>query len=388
MKRIHPSRRAALAARLRHSRGVSLVEIMVGLLIGLVVTLVVAEVLAFAEGQKRTTTSGTDAQTNGALALYTIQRDVQMGGYGLTTGAGGVGCAIKAQYQGQNFNLSLVGVEITDGASGQPDTIVTSMSDTDFSVPYRITENHPAAASNFFLQSALGIADGDLLVAVPPTCDANNWASVIQVTGFNAGGGGGNQGGGQGLNQINHNSGANGSDWNQAGQGIFPNAGYPAGSHMINLGRFEQRRYQINANRSLEFQGFDLLSRTTTTLELFPQIVQLQAMYGKDTDANGVVDTWNATAPASNAQWRQVTAVRIAVVARSQTYEKEPVTTTNPLWDVGTVGTVAGSATCGSSQCVSIDVGIGTGSTDRPERHYRYKVFDVIVPLRNIIWST
>lgn len=362
----------------------SLVEIMVGLLIGLVVTLVIAEVLAFAEGQKRTTTSGTDAQTSGALALYTLQRDVQMAGYGLTTGAGGVGCTIKAEYQGTPYNLSLVAVQITDGASGAPDSITTMASDSGFSLPYRITENHPAAASNFFLQSALGIADGDLLVAVPPTYDANNWCSVFQVTGFNAG----NQGGGQGQNQINHNSGTDGSDWNQPGQGIFPDAGYPAGSHAINLGRFVQRTYSINADRSLALTTFQLASRTSTTAELFPQIVQLQAMYGKDTNADGAIDTWNATAPTTNAQWLQVTAVRIAVVARSQTYEKEPVTTTNPMWDVGATGTVAGSVTCGASRCVTIDVGIGTGSTDRPERHYRYKVFDVTVPLRNIIWKT
>ena len=57
-----PGRRSLLM------RGVTLIELMVGLLLGLVVVLVTAQVLSFAEGQKRLTTGGADAQVNGALA--------------------------------------------------------------------------------------------------------------------------------------------------------------------------------------------------------------------------------------------------------------------------------------------------------------------------------
>ncbi|MCQ6458572.1 PilW family protein, partial [Vibrio parahaemolyticus] len=84
----------------------------------LLVTLVVAQTLFFFEGQKRTTTGGADAQVNGAIALYTIQRDVQMAGYGLTTSAHGIGCPIKAQRNGVDYAFSLVPVRIDDGASG------------------------------------------------------------------------------------------------------------------------------------------------------------------------------------------------------------------------------------------------------------------------------
>ena len=52
--------------------GFTLVELMVAMVIGLVTTLVITQVLAFSEGQKRTTTSGSDAQVNGSLALYTL----------------------------------------------------------------------------------------------------------------------------------------------------------------------------------------------------------------------------------------------------------------------------------------------------------------------------
>ncbi|MDP3688915.1 MAG: prepilin-type N-terminal cleavage/methylation domain-containing protein, partial [Sulfurimicrobium sp.] len=66
-----------------HSLGFSLVELMVGMVIGLLATLVIMQVFSVFEGQKRSTTGGADAQTNGSVAIYTIQREASMAGYGL-----------------------------------------------------------------------------------------------------------------------------------------------------------------------------------------------------------------------------------------------------------------------------------------------------------------
>ena len=63
--------------------GFSLVELMVGLVIGLLATLVIIQVFSTFEGQKRSTSGSSDAQTNGSIALMSIQRNVQMAGYGL-----------------------------------------------------------------------------------------------------------------------------------------------------------------------------------------------------------------------------------------------------------------------------------------------------------------
>ncbi len=63
--------------------GLSLVELMVGLVIGLVTTLVIMQIFSTFEGQKRSTMGSADAQTNGSIALFTIQRDLQMAGFGL-----------------------------------------------------------------------------------------------------------------------------------------------------------------------------------------------------------------------------------------------------------------------------------------------------------------
>lgn len=368
--------------RAHSMHGMTLIELMVGLAIGLLVTLVVAQTLMFFEGQKRTTTGGADAQVNGAIALYTIQRDVQMAGYGLTTSALGIGCPIKAQRNGVDYTFSLVPVRIDDGASGAPDTINFMMSDKQFAVPIRITVDHPATAANFFVQSAVGVAPGDLMIAVPLTMDANNWCSVLNVSNANANGNGNGQG--QGQNQVLHNSGNDGP-WNQpGGQTIFPAAGYQAGSYMLNVGQLVNRTYSISASNALQLTSFSTATAASTTEDLFPHIVNLQAMYGKDTNGDGVVDAWNNTSPADldNAGWRQVIAVRIAVVARSSTYDKELVTLAQPTWDVGNAVAVTGTATCGASKCLTLKV---DGLADW--QHYRYKVYDTVVPLRNMLWT-
>jgi type IV pilus assembly protein PilW len=109
----------------------------------------------------------------------------------------------------------------------------------------------------------------------------------------------------------------------------------------------------------------------------------MKAMYGKATTIGGPVAAYDKTAPTSNTDWQKVTSVRIAVVARSNQYEKDIVTAAVPQWDVGAAIAVASTATCnGTSKCLSLDV-----STLPDWQHYRYKVYDTIVPLRNMIWN-
>ena len=80
----------------------------------------------------------------------------------------------------------------------------------------------------------------------------------------------------------------------------------------------------------------------------------------------------------------QVLALRVAVVARSDQYEKENVTFNNPSWDVGTeVAASLGAVACGISMCLPLKV------DSLPDwQHYRYKVFDTVIPLRNMLWNS
>ena len=167
------------------SHGFTLIELLVGMVIGLLVTVVIAQVLVVSEGRRRTTATGSEAQVNGALALYTVQRDVQMAGYGLTAVVGGIGCPIRAQRNGVDYNFTLAPLVITDGASGAPDRVlVMGSAKLSYSVPARVVTDHPRTAANFFVNTTVGAADGDLMIAMPATIDVNNWCSIFNVTGL------------------------------------------------------------------------------------------------------------------------------------------------------------------------------------------------------------
>lgn len=357
--------RALRSARL--ARGVTLIELMIGLLLGLVVVLVTAQVLSFAEGQKRVTTGGADAQVNGALGLYTLQREIQMAGYGLLADLGSLGCPITANHATAGaFNWTLAPVTITAGVGGAPDTVTVMSSSRAYAVPASISVDHPITSDRFTVRSALGMSAGDMLFVVPVAISATNWCAAYQVTQV------------ANINQAVH---AITSPWNSGAQ-VAPAAGYVAGDRIVNAGQLTLRTFSIDANYSLQQRTLDLASGGWQAQELFPQIVMLRALYGKDTNADNVVDTYDNTTPTTNAGWRQVRAVRIALVARSSSYQKDEVTTADPQWDVGTVVTIAGTTACGSSKCLALPV---SGVPDW--KHYRYSVFEVTAPLRNVIWG-
>jgi type IV pilus assembly protein PilW len=359
------------AHRLPH--GVSLVELMIGMALGLVVTLVVAQVLSFAEGQKRITSGGSDAQVNGALALYTLQRELQMAGYGLTGDRAALGCPIQAKFgnSGAVFSWALTPVTITDGANGAPDEITILSASRPFSVPLLVTVDHANAGDRFVVRSPIGVAVGDLLIAVPDGyAAATNWCTAFNVSSLS------------GTNQLVHANGA-GAPWNQSGaSSIMPTTGYPAGTMLVNAGQLINRSFGVSAANALRQRTLNLATAATDEQVLFPQVVNLQALYGKDTDNDGVVDTYDTTTPTTNALWRQVLAIRLAVVTRSTQYDKQEVTPVAPVWDVGTSATVTGAASCGTSKCLTLKV---DGLADW--KHYRYTVFDVVAPLRNLLWG-
>jgi type IV pilus assembly protein PilW len=385
------------ASRLRrHSAGFTLIELMIGVVIGLLASLAVTHVLVNSEGQKRSTTSGSDAQVNGALALNTLQRALQPAGYGFASVPAVVGCTVTATFNSNpvtatvpDFPGYLAPVVITDGATGAPDTVrVLASGKGSFAIPLRVVAVGYSDSSGFKLPvgSVRGIAAGDLIVAsMTSTAAPSVPCEVFQVS-SNPGS----------TPEVTRSAGA----WNG---GALTN-GYATGAVLVNMGAPSDLTYSI-VNNSLMVRalaiGSDASSTPSyTTTELYPNIVQLQALYGKDSDGNGSVDTWDAclvriagvcsTAPADNTAWRQVIAVRIAVVARSTQYEKDNVTFADTAgtgydlnWDVGNAGTVTDSATCGASKCLAIKL-----SNLADWQHYRYRLFETIVPLRNMLWNS
>ncbi|BEP51427.1 MULTISPECIES: PilW family protein [Variovorax] len=365
-------------------RGFTLVELMVGLVLGLLTVLVISQVLALAEGKKRTITMGSDAQVNGALSLFTLQRDVQMAGYGAAASPDALGCTVTGKYDasGASFAFPLAPVVITNGTStdtNAPDTItVLQGRTTNFSAPMVLKEDHPQSSNYFEVTSSFGAVVGNMMIAVPKVQGSGLACTLFSVTNNTA-----SPATTLGPTRVPHAATA-ASKWNQ--NSIFPTSGYASGSYLLNMGSMVYRTYSISSANSLQMAELSPVNGVVTDppLELYPQIVNLQAMYGKDTNGDGVVDTYDNVTPTTNAGWLQVLAIRIAVVARSNQYEKENVTASAPQWDVGANATITGATTChGASKCISLKV------SHVPEwEHYRFKVYDTIVPLRNVLWNS
>jgi type IV pilus assembly protein PilW len=353
-------------------RGVTLVELMVGMLIGLLAVIVISQVMLISEGQKRTTTGGSDAQVNGALALFALQRDLEMAGYGITSSPNAVGCPISARFNGAaptGFIPSLVPVLITKEADRPAGSIgdairVLSSSKTTYSVPTRVIPPAYAAGGQAFpVTASLGIKQNDLAVVA---IDATQPCWVFQATADPTS---------ESVPRVD-----DAAKWNTPG---MPNLAYADGSVLINLGSLVDNTYQI-VNNTLQQQSFDLSSpNTRPTLDVQPDIVNMRALYGKDTNGDGVVDLYDDVTPTTNATWLQVIAVRVVVVARSDQFEKEDVTPANLSWDVGTSPPTTGAAACGTSTCLTLKV---DHLTDW--KRYRYKQFETVIPLRNMLWKS
>ena len=65
------------------SAGFTLIEVLIAMLIGMIGLVVMMQTFAVSEGFKRTATNGTDAQINGGVGLYMLQRELRLAGAGL-----------------------------------------------------------------------------------------------------------------------------------------------------------------------------------------------------------------------------------------------------------------------------------------------------------------
>jgi len=325
--------------------GFSLVEIMVGLVIGLLATIVIMQVFAVFEGQKRSTTGSADAQTNGSIALYTISRDAQMAGFGLPV-FDTQNPPLKCSPSPSSGGIDMFPVAITNSADANgSDRIAIRYGPTPMGgVPARVVS---VAGNVVGVANNMGCQNGDIAMisngaacAMTSVNDADLATDTTHITVANA-------------------------------------TGAIANASIACLGAWNEFLYRVNNNR-LERNG------APSTAD----IVNIQAQYGISIAANNnQVTAW---VDASGGTWaaptianrNRIKAVRIAVVARNGLLEKENVTTAcSSTTGAAPTGLCAweGSAT---SPAPSINLS-GIANWQR----YRYRVYETIIPLRNMIWS-
>jgi type IV pilus assembly protein PilW len=348
--------------------GFSLVEIMVGMVIGMLSVIVVLQVFSVSEGQKRTTTGGGDAQSAGAIAMYQLQNDIGQAGYGVSS-ISLFNCNIKwALPSGTNIATAVPlapvtinpAVNIVPAGDPNTDTILVMYGNTN-GEPQGNTIIAPGATVNT-VQMPSAFATGDKVISAPSACGSTQLAinSISAV----------------GANSV-----------------TLATAGIANGAVLYNLGSAPVILAYAVRNGSLTVCDYlvnDCGSADTDDssiwIPLAPNIVTLKAQYARDTDGtmDAVPNIYDGTTPSGSSAscgWARVSALRLALVARSNQYEKTNVTTAAPTW----AGTNAGNPVGSASNPIDVSKN-PDGTNNSLWQRYRYKLFETTVPIRNVAW--
>jgi type IV pilus assembly protein PilW len=357
----------------RRQSGFTLIELMVGLTIGMLATVVIMQVLSVFEAQKRTTTGAADAQTNGGIALYTITRDLQMAGWGMHP----VGDPLATTASATAFSPLSCGTLTVDGAAGidpgvlfpvmiadggaASDSITIRYGDSmkgGFPSTITIPAGNPVTVSN---NLGCQVNDRALLVAIDTSTNPiSQPCALTNVTGIT------------GTTQIT----------------LANTTLATPDVHLACLGTWIERTYSVSSVNNVN----TMLQNGVANVA---DVVNIQAQYGiSNTPSSNQVVQWvdasGAWVAPSVDNRKLIKAIRIAVIARNS--KKEPVNVTDACSSTTTAaptGLCAWDATDANPQIASPApaITLNNDPDGTSWRHYRYRVFETIIPLRNIIWS-
>ncbi len=379
----------------RHQRGVTLVELLVAMAIGLVVVLAVTSVLTIGQAQKRTTTSANDMNQSGSYASYVLDRAVRSAGSGFTQSwdLGVFGCRLSVARGGTailpratafpgafagflggatgSANLrvapALIGKSQSSGGSDVLMLMGGNAAAGDVARPVRVPG--VLSANELRLDNVLAVAAGDMALmsqAGTTDCLIEQVATPSAPDVLPLGG-------------TYYNAAAPFSTIRASGLAT-PSYLTPLGN--VASGNVQFQLIGVDANRTLF--SYDLLrlagagTDADATSAIAEGVLALHALYGLDTDGDGIVNQWVdpgatgfdiATMMASPALLRQVMAIRVALVLRGSNYEKLPVSPPSLI--------LFGDLPPALQQTVSLP------TVD--DSHFRYRVVDSVIPVRNML---
>lgn len=339
------------------SRGFTMIELLVGMVIAMVATIIIMQAFELFEGQKRTTTGGADAQTNGAIALFNVQRDIASAGYGLpvfSTRNPALLCepipTIDHDSNAATAEAGIYPALLADGGTGAgaSDTVTVSYGSTqEGGVPVAIS----VAANVGVVANNLGCKTNDVaLIINGSSCDLETVSALNGTTGL-----------------------------------TFSNSPTVTSGMIACLGTWNEITYTVTGN-SLVRNG----------VQNAAGVVALQAQYGISPAPNdNTISQWvNPTGDWELAQTgttltkptlanrNRIKAVRVAIVAQNGLWEKDIVSSACSSTTLANPTGVCAWAGTAASPAPVIDL---THIADW--NHYRYRVFDMVIPVRNVIWS-
>jgi len=339
---------------------------MVGLAIGLLATIVIIQVMSVFDAQRRTTTGSADAQTNGGIALYSIAREMQMAGYPLlpVTDSALECTTLNVNGVAATSMDRITPVTITDGAAAMgvnPSDRITIRFGTTL-MGGAATQITSLVGSDATVLSNLGCQVGDVtLITAGTTCAMSTATALPTVAGTPP------------VYKVT----------------LAHTTTAASGANLGCVGAWNEITYQVN-------QGTGNLDRISTVNGVASPatpsvvgVVNLQAQYGISATANSNqvtqwVDasglTWAAPTVANR---NRIKAIRIAVVARNAKVEPSDVATACSSTTAAAPAGLCAWAGSVASPAPAIDLSPGDANWAK----YRYRVFETIIPLRNVIWS-
>lgn len=379
MRRAHPGARTG-------SGGFTLVELLVAVVIGLAMTLAVTLMLTRYESGRRTLTSVNDASIGGAYVSFLIDRSVRSAGSGfMQSWVNAGGCRLMASRGGtqvlprtepfrapfasvpQEVRLAPVVVYAGAGTGGSDIIAIQTGSSGLGEAPMPILPGS-VTTDDLRLGATVGLRGGDLVLVYQ---DTTNCLFQEVRAGFT---GGADQ-------QLL--LGGTYADSDIAGVELI-GIGATDPAWVVPLGNTGAARPQfqligVAANATLVTHDMLQLDGTDAVVAIADGVADLRVRYGVDTDDNGRVDTWvdpastgwtgaelQSGTEAARQNLARILALRIALITRTQTPEREDVSPDTlvlfPDLD----------------PALQIDRDL---SAD--ERKLRWRVLDFTVPLRN-----
>ena len=360
--------------------GFSLIELMIGMTLGLLSVLIITQVMSLFEAQRRSTTGSADAQTNGGIALYSIARELQMAGFGLMPISNpAMDCAIVT-FGGTGIT-GIAPVSITDGVAAAgvnaSDTITlryaTSQMGGTVSQITALVGSAATVGSNLGCQvtaATATIGAGDISLA-----SAGSTCAFSTVTAVSA----------AGVSPITIT--------------LANTTNAASGANLACLGSWNEITYAVNpATGNLDRTS--MVNGVSTTTPSVVGVVNLQAQYGVSAAFNSNqivqwVDASGAWAAPTVANRNRIKAIRIAVVARNAKIEPAAVTTAcSSTATAAPTGLCAWDATSALPNPIALPFLASPAPTvdlspaDANWARYRYRVFETIIPLRNVMWQS
>lgn len=367
-----------------------MIELMVGVVIGLIGIVIISQMYVVSEDRKRSATGASDTQVAGNLAIFSIERAARMAGYGLSN-TRLLNCTTVAYNSARStpaFTFVIRPAWIEDGAAGAADqiTFMASGGSGVATLEGNAFNGTSASGAAFPLQSVAGFIVGSLVIAAETGLNC----TLAEVGGIPAG-----------TNTLTQTGGTYN---NPGGSGVA----YTGSAFLFNVGfkaydganpqrtPFTVQRFRI-VNEALRAETLiPYASAQDSDADNFADyviangVVQMQALYGMDDGVNtataspnrflvtnavyaaddGIVDNFVTATPASAAEWRRMKVVRVAFLIRIGKLERDQVTTTAPTWNDGLSSFTMANAADGTDW-----------------RNYRYRVYEVDIPMRNVLWT-